>query len=442
LREAQRQRLLTAVPEVVAEHGFGNATVTRLVAGAGISKLTFYEQFAGKEDCVLAAMAEIEQSLLNDVRIAVEQEPVERAPAAALQALLAFAEREPAAATLLMGEALAGSPRILDARDRSLGRVADLLEDAYAHAPVETLLPDISPLVWVGGVGRLIVSKQSRGEATAALQHDLERWLESYRTPLGHHRWRDLIPHPPPPRSPGLPLNPLTPPPPLEPGRPRLSPAIVATIHCERILFAIAEICYGGGYDTVAVAGIVKRAGVDKRVFYSLFANKQAALSALNEFAFRHTMAITAAAFFNASSSSKRVWEATVALAQYVEQNPMLPGAILLGSYAAGRFQAQHVEDLAHVFTLFLQDGSEGAAPCEGLTIIALEAIAACAFEVGYRQTRSHGLQGLSGLVGHLAHISLAPVLGAAEASRRIELLLAGTNQADAEHHGLCASCV
>src|SRR3954447_24211790 len=51
---SQRGRLLDAMAEAVAQHGYGATTVAHVVALAGVSRKTFYEHFADKEDCFLA----------------------------------------------------------------------------------------------------------------------------------------------------------------------------------------------------------------------------------------------------------------------------------------------------------------------------------------------------------------------------------------------------
>src|SRR6185437_11726621 len=52
---AQRARLLTGMLEVVAENGYAAATVGAVLSRAHISRQTFYEHFADKQDCFLAA---------------------------------------------------------------------------------------------------------------------------------------------------------------------------------------------------------------------------------------------------------------------------------------------------------------------------------------------------------------------------------------------------
>ena len=53
---SQRGRLLTAVAEAVAEAGFARVSVAQVIARAGVSRETFYEQFADKEDCFVQAL--------------------------------------------------------------------------------------------------------------------------------------------------------------------------------------------------------------------------------------------------------------------------------------------------------------------------------------------------------------------------------------------------
>src|SRR5689334_4255912 len=53
--DLQRVRILDATAIVVAERGYEAATVADIVRAAGVSRSTFYEQFASKEACFLEA---------------------------------------------------------------------------------------------------------------------------------------------------------------------------------------------------------------------------------------------------------------------------------------------------------------------------------------------------------------------------------------------------
>lgn len=52
---SQRTRLLQATVELGTERGFASLTLADIVASAGVARSTFYEYFANKEQCFLAA---------------------------------------------------------------------------------------------------------------------------------------------------------------------------------------------------------------------------------------------------------------------------------------------------------------------------------------------------------------------------------------------------
>ena len=52
---SQRERLLEAMAGVVADKGYARVAVADVIDHAGVSRKTFYEHFANKEACFLAA---------------------------------------------------------------------------------------------------------------------------------------------------------------------------------------------------------------------------------------------------------------------------------------------------------------------------------------------------------------------------------------------------
>jgi AcrR family transcriptional regulator len=53
--ESQRERLLGAMADAVAEKGYANVAVADVIERAGVSRKTFYEQFENKQECFLTA---------------------------------------------------------------------------------------------------------------------------------------------------------------------------------------------------------------------------------------------------------------------------------------------------------------------------------------------------------------------------------------------------
>jgi AcrR family transcriptional regulator len=92
--------LLRAVIAAVAESGYAPVTVADIVRRARVSRAAFYEHFAGKDDCLLAATGEGGQMLIGRVLTAARRAGEDAAPEdvlrAGCRAFLSFLAEEPA----------------------------------------------------------------------------------------------------------------------------------------------------------------------------------------------------------------------------------------------------------------------------------------------------------------------------------------------------------
>jgi AcrR family transcriptional regulator len=113
--------------EVCAERGYAQASVAEVAKRAGVSSLTFYKQFAGKQDCMLAAHRQLLGRLLEEIdRVAEEEDRPARARAAMRTALALFAA-DPPSARLLTGEVLAAGPEGSARHDATVEAFAERL---------------------------------------------------------------------------------------------------------------------------------------------------------------------------------------------------------------------------------------------------------------------------------------------------------------------------
>jgi AcrR family transcriptional regulator len=126
----QRERLLAATERLVAEKGAAATTIEAIVKEAGVSSVTFYEHFKGKDDCFVAAFEQAAGELSEEVRRAIPA-GAERADRvrAGLAALLAAVDAEPARARLCFVEAQRGGPRLRARHDEALEAAAAELSD-------------------------------------------------------------------------------------------------------------------------------------------------------------------------------------------------------------------------------------------------------------------------------------------------------------------------
>src|ERR1700760_2380981 len=66
--EIQRSRMLAAALEAVEEVGYGRMTVAQVISRAKVSRKTFYDVFADREDCFLAALEQAVSQVGTRVR--------------------------------------------------------------------------------------------------------------------------------------------------------------------------------------------------------------------------------------------------------------------------------------------------------------------------------------------------------------------------------------
>ncbi|WP_330251366.1 TetR/AcrR family transcriptional regulator [Nocardia sp. NBC_00565] len=69
---SQRERILSAMADAMAENGYVGTSVAAILKRAGVSRETFYEQFRSKEDCFEAAYQRAVELLIANIANAVD----------------------------------------------------------------------------------------------------------------------------------------------------------------------------------------------------------------------------------------------------------------------------------------------------------------------------------------------------------------------------------
>ena len=163
----QRERLLRAAALEFASSGYAGASSESISRRAGMSKATFYEHFANKEECMLAlfdmAVGVVQKAMARAVGSA-PSDARERMKAGTRAFLSALAEYPEFAQTLLV-EIIGAGPRAAQHRDRILQTFADVLDAENAAAARRGLIGRFSsPLDTFAVVGAIteLVSRQVR----------------------------------------------------------------------------------------------------------------------------------------------------------------------------------------------------------------------------------------------------------------------------------------
>jgi AcrR family transcriptional regulator len=173
----QRERLLRAAASEFAARGYAGATSESISRRAGMSKATFYEHFANKEDCIAALFEDAAQVVARAIAEAAQavgkQDARERMRSGTRAFLTAVAEHPEYAQTLLV-EIIGAGPKAAGRRDQVIQGFADLLDGENAAAAARGLIDRFaSPYDAFAVVGAIteLVSRQVRlGEPADVLE--------------------------------------------------------------------------------------------------------------------------------------------------------------------------------------------------------------------------------------------------------------------------------
>lgn len=159
LSDIQRGRMLTAMAEAAAELGARNVRVADVVSRSGVSRRTFYEHFADRAECFIAAFDLAMERMTARVVPAYERHERWRdGIRAALGALLAFLDEEPHLGRLLFVQALGAGQAVLDRRQQAVAAAVK----AVAGGAQESRSGDIPPLTAEGVAGAVFSIVHSR----------------------------------------------------------------------------------------------------------------------------------------------------------------------------------------------------------------------------------------------------------------------------------------
>jgi AcrR family transcriptional regulator len=184
----QRERLLDAIANVVAEKGYAATRVADITEYAGVSRKTFYELFTDKEDCFLAAYDAITALLME--RMAggladVADGSWEARVRALLGEFLRFLAAEPAFARMCIVEVLGSGPKGLARRDAAIEAFFPVVDQIPRSQPgAEKWLSPLTPVFVTGGILEVVYAAIRRGDTASLpeLEDDLTRLaFRSYR---------------------------------------------------------------------------------------------------------------------------------------------------------------------------------------------------------------------------------------------------------------------
>jgi AcrR family transcriptional regulator len=409
----QRERLFGAMVASLEKRGYEATRVSDLVEISGVSSRTFYDLFEDKRACFLAALEAMIEAAIAFAAQSAGEGGGERAPggivlpdAAAAAAAESWEERarqgfdafaqmvaaQPAAARMVLIDAYAAGPAVLEPLERAVAGFESLTRQTLEQSPERAEMP-------AEMVSALIGAQQEIARTRLHLGREAE--LPGLMDPL----WELMLSYRPPPEPLRL------------AGRAPAARAesLEAHDHAERALRAFAVVVAEQGYANTTVDAVVKRAQMSATTFYAHFHGKEDALLAAIDSAGSQMVAAIMPAFRRAPDWPQGIRGGFGALFNFLSSRPALARLIAVEVYAAGPAAVKRRGQTLKPLEALVAGGRERSPETPA---IAAEAIAGGVNTLAYRQIRDKGPEALPYLAPICTYIALSPFIGAEEACR------------------------
>jgi AcrR family transcriptional regulator len=178
-----RARILDAVTRAVAEKGYAAATVADITARSHLSRRTFYEHFADKEECLLAAYESASRATMREIEratIGIAAEDWRMRLNVALTTYVGILAEDPELAQVTLLDVLGAGPAALRLREQILDQYTDFyrrLAVRACQADGLTPVPDVFLRGLVGAIAEIVQHEllEDRAGTLPALVPTLEQ---------------------------------------------------------------------------------------------------------------------------------------------------------------------------------------------------------------------------------------------------------------------------
>jgi AcrR family transcriptional regulator len=425
----QRERLINGMIELVGQQGYAATTVSEVSARAGVSRKSFYQHYANKQVCFLAAYDAILTENLERVTIAADDgESLHEQGNLGLETLFSRILANRHRARLVLVEIGALGPAGVARREELVGRYEGLLREGIGAAPRPGTIPNPLVRAVVGGFLKVLYTRvQSGAQAQLpTLVPDLMSWAFSYHPlPECMQALRELRPSHPPGalvggRAPGT----------LSPGsmsnRRRMHTRRTSTVsrsyvvhsQRERILDATAQLSAAKGYAAFTAEHVAERASVSLQAFYEHFSDKEDAFLVAYEVGHGKGLAIAEHAYDTAPDRLTGVRAALTALFEFLASEPAFAHMALMDALIATQRTADRSDKGVMSYAGLLKDYLDEAYDEGTISALAVEAIGGGIFELCLSYAARGHIGDLSELVPWATYFVLAPFVGAEHAAR------------------------
>ncbi len=399
----QRTRIHGAMVEAVARHGYEATSVKEVIGLAGVSRRSFYEQFANKEAAFLVTFDLIARRDIKQIRRAflATDGSLEQRARAAFERFAQATQKDRNATILVVLEAQrAGSPGVLHLR-QATSACEHMLARAFAESPGGVALP--MPIVRsvAGGLHGIASAflREAHDERSVNLADEMLCWTLQFQTAASEGiaermaagvkaRMREIASA----RGNGL-----------------RGAEAVSRDERTRLLQGILRLATREDFRALSVPQIADEANVSIDVFCELFDGRDDCFTAALDMIGDELLAIAADPDLVSDDWPRAVRRVLAELMRYLADHPLQARTLVQEAFFADTAALERTIDLSHSIATLLTEG----APVEARGSLTTEAVAGAIWHTIRCQVAGGRVELLPALSDHLAYVVLTPFIGA-----------------------------
>jgi AcrR family transcriptional regulator len=398
----QRIRIHGAMVEAVAISGFEGTSVKQVIALAGVSRRSFYEHFANKQECLLATFDLLAGNAVRragDAYLASDGPLEERLRAALFEFAHAVTENRKAAGLVIVETQTAGVPGLMRLR-QATATCEGMLCRSFTSAREASALPVPVVRGIAGGLHAAMSAcvREHAGMRSAELTEEMVRWTLRFQTPAAA-RMAELIAR----RAARVMAN----------GLPGQSARLAGTTHGEgereRLMENALRLATVEDVRELSAPRIADEADVSIDAFFELFESKDECYLAALDMLSGELLRVAADEGLSSADWPRAVRRAIGELMLFLAERPHYARTIAAEALAAGPAAVQRNIELARALATLLTEGAPGEPPGR----LTVEGVGGAIWHTVRCQVASGRVQLLPALADYLSYVVLTPFIGA-----------------------------
>jgi AcrR family transcriptional regulator len=417
----QRERLQRAMTELIVQRGYQGVRILDLTQLAHVSRPTFYELYADKEELLLAAYDEIARRTAETTVAAIDFEaPLEERMRAGMRAFAEVAAAEPDAMSLFLLGAFGAGAKALARRKATISELEKALMSSRTSGS-DPVAPALTVKVVLGGIREVAVARLHHGTTTQLrkIADELTDWIAWFAPTLPPGLEGD-----PPGQREGEPTKDFSSERSrraqvrLPSGRHDLSRAEVAASQRERILDATAEIVAEKGLAALTIPEIASRANVSHETFYEMFRTKMEAFLGAQKFGMEGALGGGVEAWEAQMPDWPRAIDAGLrGVIGYLVSEPAYARLVFVDAFGASPETIALRDELLRAYAERFLPGYEYAPDGAKVPEIAAEAVVGGCWQVIHHYIDNDRLDELAAAAPQLTYMLITPFMGAKRAA-------------------------